>query len=263
MWDWINKLQELKERHIPVAVVTVIDTAGSAPRDAGTKMFVLKNQEIYGTIGGGNLEKLVITQATTNLIENINGKYIYNLGAKAGQCCGGVVEVFIEVINNNAQLIIFGAGHVAQAIAHTMDETPFCIHLIDERLSYDQKLLKSEMPHSTIIHQTSWQETYTKILLNKIPTYIVIMTHSHQLDEDILKFILTNEENKFIHYIGLIGSETKWSRFKKRLIEQGIPLEKISKIKCPIGFKIGGKAPKEVAISLAAELIELYYKNQN
>ena len=87
------------------------------------------------------------------------------------------------------------------------------------------------------------------------PLTIIILQHYFKSNE--------SEENKFIQYIGLIGSEIKWSRFKKRLLEVGIPLDKLSNIKCPIGFNIGGKSPKEVSISLAAELIELYYKNQS
>jgi xanthine dehydrogenase accessory factor len=237
MWDWVSKLYELKSKNISVAVVTVIDTGGSSPRDSGAKMLVLPSGEIFGTIGGGQFEKQVIEQALVCLVENKCDKFTFNLAAKSGQCCGGVMEVFIETVNNNSeQLVIFGAGHVGLAVAETMKGTPFTTHLLD-------------------MHSGPWKESFLKVYAENKNNYIVIMTHSHQLDEEILEDLIGVKRK----YLGLIGSQTKWLRFQNRLQEKGITREQLQKVKCPIGTKLLGKAPKEVAISLAAELLEIYY----
>lgn len=260
MWDWVSKLHELTQLNISVAAVTVIDTGGSSPRDAGAKMLVVEDGEIFGTIGGGNLEKLVIEQAINCIKENICGKYTFNLGAKAGQCCGGVMEVFIETATQSEQLIIFGAGHVAQAVAETMEGTPFKVHLIDERLAHDQGLVKKGLNSHVKLHSKSWQESFKECFAkNKNKNnYVVIMTHSHQLDEEILHSLLSYD----CKYLGLIGSETKWEHFQKRLLEKGVSKEQLKTVRCPIGRNTGGKAPKEVAISLAAELLEIFYQKE-
>lgn len=83
------------------------------------------------------------------------------------------------------------------------------------------------------------------------------MTHSHELDEEILESLI----NIDCKYLGLIGSETKWIRFQKRLIEKNITRDQLKKIRCPIGLGLWGKAPKEVAISLAAELLKISFEN--
>lgn len=235
MWDWLSKLNELTIEHTSVAIVTVIDSGGSSPRNAGAKMLVLETRESFGTIGGGQFEKQVIDEAINCLKENINKKSSYNLGAKSGQCCGGIIEVFIETINNYTEhLIVLGAGHVGLAVQETMSGTKFKTHLVD-------------------MHAGPWKITFDEIFPKNKNNYIVIMTHDHKLDEEILETLI----NVDCKYLGLIGSETKWQRFQKRLLEKGITKEQLQKVKCPIGLKLWGKAPKEVAISLAAELLEI------
>ncbi len=239
MWDWVSKLYELTKLHIPVAIVTVTETGGSSPRNSGTKMLVLNDGEIFGTIGGGQFEKQVIEEAINCLKEDSSKKSIFNLGARSGQCCGGVVEVFIEPVNNyNNQLIIFGAGHVAQSVMETMVGTNFKLHILD-------------------MHKSPWQKSFESVYLRNKNNYIVIMTHSHELDEEILESLI----NIDCKYLGLIGSETKWIRFQKRLIEKNITRDQLKKIRCPIGLGLWGKAPKEVAISLAAELLKISFEN--
>ena len=66
--------------------------------------------------------------------------------------------------------------------------------------------------------------------------------------------MLSTKETK---YLGLIGSNTKWQRFQKRLLEKGHAKDLLEKVQCPIGLPIGGKAPQEVAISFAAEVVQI------
>ena len=77
------------------------------------------------------------------------------------------------------------------------------------------------------------------------------MTNSVQLICEII--------DKDCKYLGMIGSENKWKRFSSRLLKRGIGQESIDKVHCPIGINVGGKAPKEVAISLASELLRIHY----
>jgi xanthine dehydrogenase accessory factor len=236
MWDWVSKLHELTIQNISVAIVTVTDTGGSSPRNSGAKMLVLEDSTIFGTIGGGQFEKQVIEQAVKCIKENKCDKYTFNLAEKSGQCCGGVVEVFIETLGSHEQLIVFGAGHVGLAVVETMSGTPFKVHLLD-------------------MHHSPWQESFQQAYDENKNNYIVIMTHSHQLDEEILESLIDVKAK----YLGIIGSKNKWQRFQKRLIDKGITKQQLQNVKCPIGIKLLGKAPKEVAISLAAELLDIFY----
>jgi xanthine dehydrogenase accessory factor len=101
-----------------------------------------------------------------------------------------------------------------------------------------------------------WSEFLSDHNSNIESNYYVIMTHRHDFDQDILETLLNFEKKK---YIGLIGSRSKWERFKQRLTLKGVPLGKLEQVHCPIGLPIGGKSPQEVAISTAAQLLKIHH----
>ena len=138
MWDWIKKCSELEKSGKDFALVTTTQVGGSTPREIGSKMIVLPDGAFFGTIGGGNLESQIIKAAQKCLNENKSSSLSFSLGAKTGQCCGGVVEIFIDVIQCRPKVFIFGAGHVGQNLANTLVGTPFKVHLIDTREEWIQ-----------------------------------------------------------------------------------------------------------------------------
>ena len=91
--------------------------------------------------------------------------------------------------------------------------------------------------------------------------YYVIMTHNHPLDFAISEAILKRND---AHYIGLIGSKTKWKRFQMRFQHKGYTSKIYNSISCPVGHSdIPGKLPAEVAVSVAGEIISLYHQQQS
>jgi xanthine dehydrogenase accessory factor len=243
-WNWIDTLADLTRQNVAFALVTVTRVQGSAPREPGAKLIVTANGELFGTIGGGHLEALVMQDAQRAIANNAPCTQSYPLGAKAGQCCGGVVDVFIDVQGLGPTLHVFGAGHVGQAIVRVLEGTRFAVHVIDERKEWLDKL-----PPRAMKHDEAWDRYAAQVSGG----YALVMTHRHDLDEDIV-FALAH---KPLAYLGLIGSETKWKRFAHRLQLRGLSEATIAKIKCPIGIAHTGKAPQEVAISVAAELLSL------
>lgn len=252
MWNWITKLEELRSQGKAVVAVTVTQCTGSTPREPGAKMLVLGDGEFFGTIGGGHLEELALDDAKKALIEGASKSIRYPLGAKTGQCCGGVVELFFEVLNNGPRLYLFGAGHVGQAVCRTLVGTAFTVHVIDER---EEWINSRELPVEAIRHHCEWDDFAHDAAWNAENTYVAIMTHRHDTDQDILEHVM----GRPVKYLGLIGSASKWERFKQRLSARGVPMDRFERVKCPLGLDVGGKAPQEVAVSLAAELLRVYY----
>jgi xanthine dehydrogenase accessory factor len=254
MWNWISKLEELRRAGRPFVSVTVIQCTGSTPREVGAKMLVLDDGSIEGTIGGGHLEQLAIEDARKCLQAGESKSIRYPLGAKTGQCCGGIVELLFESLNTGPRLFLFGAGHVGQAICRTLEGTPFTVHLIDERAEW---VNMPALPAGTVRHEADWQDFMDQIPWDAERTYVAIMTFRHDMDERILEDII-NKKRK-TRYVGLIGSRSKWERFKQRLTARGISEAELSTVHCPIGLSVGGKAPQEVAISVGAELLKTHY----
>src|SRR6185312_16048301 len=127
MWNWVPVLEQYRKQGVPLALVTVTQCTGSTPRETGAKMIVRANGAFNGTIGGGHLEEIAIKDALACISANESRTHRYPLGAKTGQCCGGVVELLIEVMNAGPHLYLFGAGHVGQAVCRTMIGTPFTV----------------------------------------------------------------------------------------------------------------------------------------
>ena len=252
MWNWIAKLSELQSTGVPFAVVTVTHCSGSTPREIGAKMLVTGTGEFHGTIGGGHLEELALQDARKCIDVGESRVIKYPLGAKTGQCCGGVMDLLIEVMNRGPSLYLFGAGHVGQALCRTLQGTPFQVQVIDERAEW---VNSSEIPSGVKRHHCEWDEFVTDATWDPERTFVAIMTHRHDTDQDIIQKIVTQPAR----YIGLIGSEAKWTRFRTRLLDRGSREEDLAKVRSPIGLDIGGKSPQEVAISVASELLKVHY----
>lgn len=253
MNNWIELLGNLKKEKIPVALVTVTKVLGSAPCKVASKMIVTQTKDIYGTIGGGKLEFNVIDEAVSAIVEKKIKQLSFTLGPKFEQCCGGKVELIIEPMNQSPELYLFGAGHIGMELCQILKDTPFEITLMDVRKNW-----KEQIKIDSCINFCDVDFDLYKNTIQWGPNcYIAIMTHDHKLDFEITALALASETK----YIGLIGSKTKKNKFNN-LLKNELKFESgISPVHCPIGLNIGGGTPKEIAISIAAELLKIYYGN--
>ncbi|MBU2939158.1 xanthine dehydrogenase accessory protein XdhC [Lacinutrix sp. C3R15] len=257
MQNWISLLAKFKEKQIPVALVTVTKCLGSTPCVVGSRMLVTADKQIHGTVGGGKLEFKAIDEAIIALNENRIIESSYTLGPEFEQCCGGKVEFIIEPMHQSPKLFLFGAGHIGMEICKLLIDTPFKVHLIDSR---DNWFANLELDESITTHQTS--ETDFKTFKDAVQwgsnCYVLVLTHNHVIDFDIIAMALQNETK----FLGLIGSKTKKVRFHNMLIKEMHIPEGMTNVVCPIGLDIGGDTPKEIAISVVAQLLQTHYKNE-
>ena len=133
--DWITVLANLRDRAEPCVLLTVLDDKGSVPRDRGSKMVVTADKT-WLTIGGGHLEFQSVAIAREMLLAGqTQARYEqFNLGARLGQCCGGISSVLFEpLIQAQPQIAVFGAGHVGQALVTLLATLPCHVHWVDER----------------------------------------------------------------------------------------------------------------------------------
>lgn len=250
---WIEKLSELRAKGRPCALVVVTGVEGSGPRESGARMIVAGGELVWGTIGGGNLELQAIEHAGELLKSGraLSESVAYPLGEKVGQCCGGEVTVFFETFPwTRRRIAIFGAGHVAQAIAGLHAYLQADLVLIDGR---EEGEIRPVLPK-----QRTWELVcvdHPEEELDDLPddTLVLIMTHNHALDLEVVAKAIRRD----FAYVGLIGSERKWERFQKRLVQRGFTAAEIAKVTCPIGVSKHSKEPTAIAISTAAELLDV------
>jgi len=252
--DWIERLADLRARRAPCAQVVVTAVKGSAPREVGARMLVVDGGLFWGTIGGGNLEKLAIEHAAGLVArgEAASESVTYPLAEATGQCCGGSVTLFFEAFRWRTRTVaVFGAGHVGQALAGLAPWMRARVLVIDGREEAEiRPPVPRERPWELLCVDAPEAE------IDELPAdaLVVILTHSHALDLAILERALARGG---FPYVGLIGSQRKWARFRKRLEQRGVPAAAIDAVHCPIGVTRGSKDPAAIALSAAAQLVEV------
>lgn len=251
MWNWIDGVNAAYSGGSPAVLVTIVRCKGSAPCPPGARLLLHADDRFDGTVGGGQLEAHVLAEARECLAAGAPRYVEYLLCPKTGQCCGGAVDAFFEVLHGGPQLYLFGAGHVGQALCRTLADTPFRIHAIDDRTAWIDAV---DLPAAVTRHRDGWQAFIDTARWSAHGTYVAIMTHSHDRDADIVAAVTAKPAT----FIGLIGSRHKWFELQLRLQRRGLSAAQLARVHCPIGTPTG-KAPQEVAISIGAELLRQHY----
>ena len=234
------------------ALASVIATEGSSPGKPGHKMLVFADGRQVGTVGGGQMEEDARAQALEMLASGKGGLLEFSFdspSAGEGMICGGRATVVIEVHAPTARILVCGGGHVAQALARLFVTLGYIHFVVDERPEIAQE---RNFPVGTKLFCHAPVEWLRDADLNSF-SHIIIMTNSHALDQSVLRRVLSDD---FGGYVGLIGSGRKWAKIKAALAEGGIAPERLAAVHCPIGLPIGGSTPAEIAISIAAEIIQ-------
>ena len=317
--NWARAALARLDAHDEAALVTVLATEGSAPREAGTKMVVWRAGQ-SGTIGGGNLEHRATDQARRMLDAGQVPFAIqdYPLGPLLAQCCGGRVRLFLERLNDNSRgwlseaaarldaaqpfelrtrfdpglltkvvepvlavedkaapvtlagapatargarpepgdvlvertdaprppLLLFGAGHVGQAIAKAFEPLPFRLFW------YDTRPETADLRGVTVLGPA---EMAAQALGASPDAYGLVLTHDHALDYALVSAGLAGGG---FCYLGVIGSKTKRARFMSRLRDDGFSEPVLTRLTSPIGLpQLKSKAPEVIAVSVAADLL--------
>jgi len=160
---------------------------------------------------------------------------------------------WIEPIGESARTVyLFGAGHVGRALALALAPLPFAVRWIDSR----REAFPAHAPANvTLIHAP---EPVSELRNAPDHALIIVMTHSHPLDLEIVAEALRSER---FGYVGLIGSATKRARFVSQMRQAGLPNARLSKLVCPIGIPgIEGKDPAVIAAATAAQLLVISEK---
>ena len=260
-------------------VVEVVETRGSAPRDAGTRMLVAAD-DVAGTIGGGHLELKAIVAARAMLAEGAGDstgdvhadptmasrrELRFALGPSLGQCCGGAVTIALSPLDATAltqwpapaplfDLQLHGAGHVGRAIATLLATLDCRVDWFDERDEEFPSTTSLGSPWPGHIRQIPGDTIEREVRRAPTGAFYLVLTHEHALDQRIAEAILRRGDFAFF---GLIGSATKRATFTRRFEERGIDPATVARMTCPIGVPgIDGKAPEVLAAGVVAQLLQ-------
>ena len=240
-----------------IALVTIVRKEGSGPRSTGSKIIVGEDGEIYGTLGGGFFEQHVVKEALKAIAENKPKTVKYSFVGRpvegavdTGLICGGVVEVFIDVMKPSPRAIVFGVGRVGKPLADLLNFIGVRVVVAD--LS-EELVSREAFPYAERRVWGSLDEVVTEIHKILSEGDVVFVTHGDpETDYRIVKETL----NPKVLYVGLLGSKRKVTEFVKRLVGEGVDKSLIrDKLRGPVGADIPAETPEEISVSIVAELM--------
>ena len=266
MVDIYSKLQEFRSQGKDVVIVTVTEKSGMGPADVGKKMIVTEGNIAFGTVGGGAIEYYA-REKCKEVLENRHSfteKYVLfdrevkvdNDEVQLPMACGGRVTLFYEFLGPKQYVYIFGAGHCGAALARALKPLGFYTTIIDER----DYVIKALDDAADVKVNEGFVEYIEK---HGLPNnrYIVVCTPSHQNDYNVLNKILELKIKP--KYFGMLCSKKKIADYLAKAYEvYGSDID-LSNFYSPIGLQTGGDSPEEVAISIAAEILCVYYGKED
>ncbi|HEY3359952.1 MAG TPA: XdhC/CoxI family protein [Polyangia bacterium] len=237
------------------ALVTVVGTSGSTPRKAGAKMLVYPDGRHVGTVGGGCIDRRVFSEVGRVLAEGKPRLVRYELdgevAAELGMICGGRMEVFVERIDAEPRVVIFGGGHVSKTLAHLCAVVGFKVTVVDDREEFAKR---ERFPDAQEVLLEPFARAGARVAQYGAP-FVVIVTRGHEHDREVLVQALREPTR----YVGLLGSKHKIGALFSALVQAGVPEERIAEVHTPVGLDIGAQTPEEIALAICAELVAARY----
>jgi xanthine dehydrogenase accessory factor len=236
-------------------LVVLVEALGSTPQDAGAKMLVTAGGRQCGTVGGGRVEAQAIAVAHEMLTAAKGGLVAprlvnWSLKADVGMTCGGSVKLYFEPHAGTSSawpIVIFGAGHVVQALVPVLLPLACSVTVYDSRRDWLERL-PSARNLRTVVHEAP------PAVVPTLPdhAFVLCMTKGHTTDRPILQRALAERDFPFV---GVIGSKAKAAVLRRELMANGLPAEKAGRFHCPVGLEFGTNHPHEIALSIAGQLL--------
>jgi xanthine dehydrogenase accessory factor len=255
-----------------VVLCQIVRAEGSTPGKTGWKLLARPDGTFVGNLGGGAFEALVKTDALEKLrqkagVDASEVKRYYlteeaTRGEPTGMVCGGMAEVFLEVMVAAPVLVICGGGPVGQALARGAALAGFEVMVADDRAEFRRpELFPAGVRIQAVEPDYSGSEGAEEDVLAPVrrrEIYAAVVSRCWETDTAAIAAVL-REVPEGLRYLGLMGSRRKVARVREELAARGFDLSKV-RLHAPIGLPIGGDSPGEIAISILAEVIGTRYE---
>ena len=250
--DFVAKASELRSKDEPFAVAIVVRFESPVSGKPGDKAIIYGDGRIWGWIGGGCAQPVVIKEAR-KAIEDAEPRLVRihpSASADSGEgvvdytmTChsGGSLDIFIEPVLPKRHVVIFGRSAVAQTLARLAKAMNYRVSAV--------------APGASAEHFPNIDALFEEITGNSLTitprTFIVVSTQGEHDEEALAEALRSNAG-----YVAFVASEKKARKILESLAESGVSADQIERIKAPAGIQIGAVSPEEIAVSILAEIVE-------
>ena len=246
-----REVVRLMDLHVPFVRATVVRATGSVPGKVGATMILRPDGTFLGTIGGAGLEEQVKEHARTARMTRKSDLFHFDLQAwKPGglpSLCGGSVDVSVEYVPARPNLLLWGGGHVAQAISGLLPALEYDYSVADDRPEW---VTGERFPAADRREAVTPPEVW-KVFDPAEFSHLYLLGYDAKKDLELL----ASSIERFPGYIGLISSAPKRAHMFAELRRRGVAPAAIARVHAPIGLSIGAESPAEIAVAVVAEII--------
>ncbi|HLM91469.1 MAG TPA: XdhC/CoxI family protein [Thermoplasmata archaeon] len=236
----------------PFVRATVVQTVGSVPGKLGASMIVRADGSTFGTVGGAALEERVKTFAGEALTRRAGGLHHFDLQAWAPgglpSLCGGSVDIALEYVASRPNLLLWGGGHVARALAEILPTLEYDFSVADDRPDWVGADRFPAADRREVVAPEHLWDVFDPAAF----THAYLLGYDAQKDLEALAVSL----ERFPNQIGLIASASKREHMYDQLRSRGVTRETLTRIRSPVGLEIGSETPAEIAVSIVAEIVQ-------
>lgn len=164
----------------------------------------------------------------------------------------GAEDVFVRSYARPARLVVVGAAHISQFLAPMAAMAGFEVIVIDPRRAFASA---ERFPGVTLID--AWPDEALPQLKLDATSAVVTLTHDPKIDDPALIAALSSP----VFYVGALGSKRTHAKRVERLTKAGLA-DRVARIHAPVGLDLGGRAPREIAVSILAQVIQVRYRGE-
>lgn len=249
----LKEALRLTDAHEAFVLASVVASEGSVPGKVGASLIARIDGTFVGTVGGAGLEERVKALSSEALLRRQGGLHHFDLmGWKPGGLesrCGGSVDVAIQYISPTPNILIWGGGHVAEALARQLEILSYDHVIADDRVAFvgPDKFPAAHgrwivPPDGLAAKVASSKERFT---------HAYLLGYDAKKDEEAAAALL----RQGLPTVGLIASRTKRELTLRGLRARGLSEEELTRLRSPVGIPIGAESPAEIAVSIIAEIV--------
>ena len=254
--ELVQELAQVYSESSNAVVATALPTAQNDPGESpeAWKLILTKDGTLWGSSGDETLDRTLreelgqyLDQAALNILDL---KLSDSEARKIGRASENSLQLFVETVLPAPTAYLFGGGHVSQHLAMILHFIGFEYVVIDDRQEF---LTRELFPHAKNFVFCDFTRVLEQLELSASSSYLVIVTRGHKSDLVVLRQALRQD----LKYIGMIGSKRKVKLLLEELKKEGVTAGKLEQVHAPIGLPIGADTLEEIAVSIAAELIQV------
>lgn len=250
--DFLKKSAELSSQGESFAVATVVRCQAPTSGKPGDKAIVHADGKLWGWIGGGCAQPVVVKEALKSLADrrprlvrispssdgSEEGIVDYTMACHSG----GALDIYIEPVLPKPHVVILGRSPIAQTLARLSRTIGYAVSVIAEELTAEN------FADAELIVDRDFIVGRIKV---SPQTFIVVSTQGED-DEGALEQAVKSD----CAYVAFVASRTKAQKVFEYLRGKGIAQERLDQVRVPAGLDIGAGTPEEIAVSILAELIQ-------